>query len=135
MTLVRCVVIATGLGVALGCSSSQPVGEVPPAYTLLQDVDSLLRSSGGAAGRPPARVADMDRYRSMYPRGYAAVKSGDVVVLWGTALKGEGDAGKDEVVVAYEKSAPSDGGHVLLSAGTVKKMTAAEFNEAPKAKK
>jgi hypothetical protein len=77
----------------------------------------------------------MDRYQSMYPRAYAAVKSGSVVVIWGAALKGEEQVGEDEAVVAYEKSVPTDGGYVLLSAGTVKKMTAAEFGAAPKAGK
>jgi hypothetical protein len=71
----------------------------------------------------------------MFPRAYEAVKSGEVVILWGASLKGEGDVGRDEVVVAYVKSVPTDGGHVLLSAGTVKKMTAAEFAAAPKAGK
>jgi hypothetical protein len=60
------------------------------------------------------------------------VKSGEVVVLWGAALKGEGAVGQDEAVVAYEKGVPTDGGYVLLSAGTVQKMNAAEFAAAPK---
>ena len=131
MTSVRCVVIAAGLGLLVGCSS-QPKGEATPGFTVLQDVNDLLQSAAGAAGKPPARLADVGRYQAMYQRGYDAVKSGEVVVLWGTPLKGEGEAGKDEVVLAYEKGVPTDGGYVLLSAGTVKKMTAAEFNAAPK---
>ena len=42
---------------------------------------------------------------------------------------------KGEAVVAYEKQVPTDGGYVLLSAGSVKKMTAEEFAAAPKAGK
>jgi hypothetical protein len=49
------------------------------------------------------------------------------VVVWGTPIKGEGDAGNDEAVMAYEKAAPTEGGLVLLSAGTVKKMSADEL--------
>ena len=41
----------------------------------------------------------------------------------------------NEAVVAYEKNAPTQGGYVLLSAGTVKKVSAAEFASAPKAGK
>jgi hypothetical protein len=134
MTLVRCAVLVAAVGLLAGCSS-QPGKDAPPEYTLLQEVNDLLRASTGAARRPPARLADLDRYQSMFPRGYAAVKSGDVVVLWGAAQKGEGESGKDEAVVAYEKAVPTDGGYVLLSAGTVKKMTAAEFGAAPKAGK
>src|SRR5438067_4453414 len=120
MTVIRCVVIAATLGLLAGCSSRH--GDAPPAALgELQEVNELLHAAAGAAGRPPAKLADLDRYQAMYPRAYGAVKSGDVVVLWGAPLKGEGDAGKDEAVVAYEKAAPADGGYVLLSAGTVKK--------------
>jgi hypothetical protein len=71
----------------------------------------------------------------MFPKAYESVKSGEVIVLWGTSPKGEGDVGNDEVVLAYEKKVPTEGGYVLMSAGTVKKMTAAELNSAPKAGK
>src|SRR5438128_261387 len=131
MELVRWMVIAAGLGLLAGCSS-RPKGQAPPEFTVLQEVNDLLRSAAGAAGRSSAQLADIGPYQSMYPRGHAAVTSGDVLVLWGTALKGEGEAGKGEVVVAYEKGAPTNGGYVLLSAGTVKKMTVAEFNAAPR---
>jgi hypothetical protein len=134
MTLVRCVVIAACLGLLAGCSS-QPGAGAPPEFTLLQEVNDLLRAGAGAAGRAPAKLADLGRYQSMFPRAHEAVKSGAVVVLWGAPLKGEGESGKDEAVVAYEKAAPTDGGYVLLSAGTVKKLSAAEFAAAPKAGK
>jgi hypothetical protein len=130
MTLVRRVVIAAGLGLLAGCST-QP-GAESPEYTELQEVNDLLRAGAGAAGRPAAGLADLAGYQSMFPRAYEAVQSGEVVVLWGAALAGEGEAGKGESVVAYEKGVPADGGYVLLSAGTVKKMTAAEFGAAPK---
>jgi hypothetical protein len=133
MTFVRCAALVAAAGLLAGCSS-QPGKDAPPEYTLLQEVNELLRTAAGAR-RPPARVADLDRYQSMFPRAHEAVKSGAVVVLWGAAQKGEGESGKDEAVVAYEKAVPTDGGYVLLSAGTVKKMTAAEFSAAPKAGK
>jgi hypothetical protein len=135
MTLVRYVMLAAGLGLLAGCSS-RPMGEAPPQLLVLQEVNDLLHSAAGVAGRAPARLADIaPRFRSMYPHGYAAVKSGDVVVLWGAALKGEGETGKGEAVVAYEKGVPTNGGYVLLSAGTVKKMSADEFTAAPKGAK
>ena len=131
MAWLRWVVVVAGFAALPGCSS-RPPGVTAPEFAELQEVSDLLHAAAGAAGRPPARLEDLNRYQSLFPRGYAAVKSGDVVVLWGTPLKGEGEVGKDEVVVAYEKAVPADGGFVLLSAGTVKKMTAAEFNAAPK---
>ena len=95
----------------------------------------LIQTAAGASGRSPGSAADLSRYQTMYPRAYQPVRSGDVVVLWGTPLKGESEVGQDEVVLAYEKGVPNDGGYVLLSAGTVNKMTAAEFTAAPKAAK
>lgn len=132
MTCIRWMVLVAGLGLLAGCS--KPTEEAPPGYTVLQDVNDLLHSAAGTSGRPPGRLADLSRFQAMYPRGYEAVKSGEVVVLWGTPLKGEGETGQNEVVLAYEKGVPADGGMVLLSAGTVKKMTAAEFQAAPKKK-
>ena len=134
MTPVRCVMLAAGFGLLAGCSS-RPRERAAPEFGLLQEVNDLLHSSAGALARPPAKLDDPSKHKSIYPRGYEAVQSGAVVVLWGAALKGEGDAGKDEAVLAYEKATPTEGGYVLLSAGTVKKMTATEFNTAPKAGK
>jgi len=134
MTCARCVFLAIGLGLLVGCSSRTQVQE-EPAYDLLQDVNNLLHSAAGATGRPPAKLADLERYHKMYPRAYDAIKSGEVVVQWGGSPKGEGEVGKDESVLAYEKNVPTEGGYVLLSAGTVKKMSATEFAAAPKAGK
>ena len=128
------VVFAAGFGLLAGCSSRPGgEGEVSPEFAKLQELNDLLHVASGATGRVPAKLADLVRHRSMFPRGYEAANSGNVVILWGAPLKGEGDMDKDEAVVAYEKAVPTEGGYVLLSAGTVKRMTAAEFQEAPKA--
>jgi hypothetical protein len=132
MMLVRWAVIAASLGVLAGCSSQPHGGPHPREFATLQDVSDLLHTAAGATRRVPGKVEDLDRFKARYPHGYAAVKSGDVVVLWGATLQGEGAAGKDETVVAYEKNVPAEGGYVLLSAGTVKKMSTAEFAAAPK---
>jgi hypothetical protein len=126
--------LVVGSSLVAGCGG--PEGErAAPEYGLLREVNDLLHASAGALGRPPAKLDDLSRHKGTYPRGYEALQSGAVVVLWGAALQGEGEVGKGEAVVAYEKAAPSDGGYVLWSAGTVRKMTAAEFNSAPKAGK
>jgi hypothetical protein len=86
---------------------------------------SFIAAAGGA--RTPAKLADLDRHQALFPRGHAAVKSGEVVVLWSVPLKGEGEAAKDDAIVAYQKNAPVEGGSVLLSSGAIKKIVAAEF--------
>jgi hypothetical protein len=72
-----------------------------------------------------------------FPRGYQAVKSGEVVVLWGAKMPGEGEVNAGtapDAVIAYEKKTASEGGYVLLQNGTVKEMSADQFKAAPKAK-
>jgi len=137
MTFIRCFTFALGVGFLAGCSSANRGGnvELPAEADKLQEVNELLHAAG--ASRPPAKLSDLDRQRGMFPRAYEAVKSGEVVVLWGAPVKGEGEMGKggDEVVIAYDKDVPNNGGYVLLSAGTVKKMSADEFKAAPKAGK
>jgi hypothetical protein len=133
----RVVLIALlcALGAAAGCSGpGGGKGEQAPQQAVLQDVADMIRATSQPNGRGPTKLADLDRVREMYPRGYEAVKSGEVVVLWGTGVKGEGEMGKGGEVIAYEKDAPTNGGYVLLSSGEVKQMSAAEFKAAPKAK-
>lgn len=120
----------------LGCSSTPPTGgeAVASRTDELNDVAGMLRMSSGPGGKGPGKLHDLAKFESGHPAGYAAVKSGDIVIVWGVSMGGEGDAGTEEVV-AYDKNAPTDGGMVLLMNGKVKKMTAAEFAAAPKAKK
>jgi hypothetical protein len=103
--------------------------------TDLQDLKQLLRTAAKRAGHPPARLSDLDPFQAKYPEVYNLVKSGDLVVLWGTPVDMEKDAGKSEMVLAYGKDVPTNGGYVLTSAGNVTRMSAAEFASAPKAKK
>ena len=123
----RCSAVAFALSLLVGCSSHPPAGEMTAEATTLQELNDLLHSAAGRIGHPPAKLSDLDRYQSMFHRAYWAVKSGDVVVLWGTPLKGEGEVKKDEKVVAYQKNALTEGGYVLFTDGTVKKLTAGEF--------
>ncbi|HEV8061879.1 MAG TPA: hypothetical protein VGP68_18515 [Gemmataceae bacterium] len=117
-----------------GCSSAGPTKDDPQS-TDFQELGELFHAAASKVGHAPTKLADLGTARGMFPKAYESVKSGEVIVLWGTSPKGEGDVGNDEVVLAYEKKVPTEGGYVLMSAGTVKKMTAAELNSAPKAGK
>jgi hypothetical protein len=133
VSLLACASLAFGLS---GCGGGRTGGNADqaPEEATLAEVGDLLRSST-TAGHRPARVSDLAKLEHTYPKGYKAVKSGDVVVIWGGSVAGDGgieEAG--EVVVAYEKNAPTAGGYVLFTNGKIKKLTAAEFASAPKAK-
>jgi hypothetical protein len=136
MTTMRVVwmMVALGLGLVAGCSTQSRSGPPEPDLGELREVNDMLHAGSGRGGKFATKLADLTRFHNMYPLGYEAVKSGNVVVLWNTPPKDEGELGKDEAIMAYAKNVPTDGGYVLLSAGTVKKMSASEFNAAlPKA--
>jgi hypothetical protein len=123
--------------ILVGCASSAsgPSAAEMGKEPILHEVGGLIRVYSGENGRGPKQPADLAKYENGYPLGYAAVRSGEVVVVWGAKVAGEGDAGSAPPdVVAYEKKTPTDGGWVLLQNGTVKEMTASEFKSAPKAK-
>ncbi len=116
-----------------GCSG--PAGDSqdgPSRSDELNDVAGMMRDFGATFNRGPSKPADLLQYENAYPFGARALRSGDVVVVWGATMAGEGGGGR-EVVVAYEKKAPAEGGYVLLENGAVKQMTAEAFTAAPKA--
>jgi hypothetical protein len=135
MTWTRSVALALVLALAAGCGSkSGPGGAGAAQAPVLQEVANLLRAAS-ADGRAPAKVADLAKYSNGSPTAYQAVKSGDIVVVWGAKMAGEGEGAKGGgEVIAYEKDAPATGGYVLLTSGEVKQMSADEFKAAPKAK-
>src|SRR5262245_47136215 len=140
MHAVSCPTLILGLAVVglSGCSGGNAGGNrsSTPEETALGEVCDLIRSATGNSGRPPTKLGDFGRLAGTYPNGYQAVKAGDVVVLWGAGVAGEGGSGGGaEAVVAYEKNAPTAGGFVLWTSGKVTKLSVAEFASAPKAKK
>jgi hypothetical protein len=132
MTLPKYAAIALCAGLLAGCSSGTPTNQ---GKNDLQELKHLLRAAAKRTGHPPARLSDLDLFQAKYPEVYNLVKSGDLVVLWGTPIKPEKGTGKPEMVLAYGKDVPTDGGYVLMATGNVTKMSAAEFASAPKAKK
>jgi hypothetical protein len=129
--------LATSLGLAAvaGCSSSrQGAGPAEPTRSdELQEVATMLRDYTSAAGRGPKSARDLARYQGQFTFGHKPVQSGDIVIVWGARMGGEGGGGSDGVI-AYERQAAAEGGWVLLANGTVKQLTALEFKAAPKAK-
>jgi len=106
----------------------------------LQEVMHLLHTAASTTGDPPAGLSDLDPFQKKWREAYNSVKSGDFIVLWGTPInwgkpsKMKGDVQEPEMVLAYGKDVPTDGGYVLTSAGRVTKMSAAEFASAPRTK-
>lgn len=123
--------ILLSIGVC-GCSSddTQTNTEIPPSHDLWE-VAGLLREYTAEYKKGPSRLTELAKNQTLYPSGFNALKTREVVVLWGTPMPSQGGA---EKVIAYEKTAETSGGHVLLQSGEIKQMTSEEFRSAPKAK-
>jgi hypothetical protein len=123
---------------AAGCSSqSSPTGAGPDKGEVMREVGGLVSAYTGEFRKGPQKLADLARYEPGFPLGFEAVKSGEVVVVWGARMTIEEGGGTNTGttdVVAYLKKVPAEGGPVLLQNGTVKEMTPGEFASAPKAR-
>src|SRR5262245_27382427 len=124
------VVAAAGLALAAGCGRTTTGQAVDASKTALEDLGQMLKDLPAENRKPPAKLADLESVEPMIPVAGPAIRSGEVVYLWGTAYAAGGNQ-----VAAYEKKVPTEGGFVLLQDGTVKEMTASEFQAAPKAKR
>lgn len=118
------------LGAGCGSASQANDPQATQESMALAEVGEMYRAHLDEHGRPPARVADLDRYAPGFTIGSLALQNGDVVAYAGATPSAESDAG---VVLAYEKQVPESGGGVLTLAGEVRPMTADEFRDAPKA--
>jgi hypothetical protein len=121
-----------------GCSDSgkKSVTQVASKNDLMLEVVGLIRSHCAARGKGPQKISDLAPFETEYHLGFQAVKNGDVIIVWGGTVAGEGsNSSNTGAVVAYDKDATTSGGEVAFENGTVKKLTAAEFQAAPKAAK
>jgi hypothetical protein len=108
-----------------GCTKTKKgsTGIDQPMNMALPEVHELYFAYQKAENKPPAKLADFDKMKQAWPRGYKAVQSGDVVVIWGVALE-------TDKPVAYEKGTPEKGGLVLFGSGMTKNLTPEEFTAA-----
>jgi hypothetical protein len=124
------VVVALGAGLTAGCTSTSTAGAIDNERKMaLEEIGQMLKSVADEGRKPPAKLADLGAVEPYLPTAGARIRSGEVVYVWGAGYV----AGGTELV-AWEKVVPESGGYVLQEDGTVKKMSAAEFQSAPKAK-
>lgn len=132
-------VLALGLALGLvGCNSATSVDAGPAAQSkiALQEAGELYRLFVATKQKAPTGIESFRGSQAIAPIGYQAIKDGSIVVRWGTVLKDTSEEGSNdsaEKVLAYEKAVPDQGGQVLMENRTVRTMTAAEFQAAPKA--
>jgi hypothetical protein len=127
----KLIAAAWGLLALLGCSSSAPGQR--PRPEVLRAIGDAYRKQQGAGPTRPARLDDLAPHLQDSPAALEALKSGDVVFLYGASLQDvvKGDVGASETVIAYEKDAPTRGGWVVMADGlTVQEMTPEQFRKA-----
>src|SRR5262245_1355239 len=70
--------------ITFGCGTGGPTGgPLPDEKKLaLEEVGSLLQTRAQDGKQPPRKVDDLKPYENAFPTGFAAVRSGEVVVDW-----------------------------------------------------
>lgn len=116
-----------------GCGASksdEALTGAPTAKEALQDLRQLLEYVKNEKKNLPTRVAQVQPIEPLFPGAYLGLLREDIVYVWGLPLH---EYGADKVL-AFDKKAPSEGGWVLMQDGTLKQMTADEFNATPRAR-
>lgn len=95
----------------------------PSSEQALVSLKDMLQGIEKEKAPMPRSIADLSQWGPGYPAAEVFLQSGEVNYAWGTKI----DSGKADVMIAFEKNAPQEGGFVLMQDGTVKKVTAEEF--------
>ena len=115
-----------------GCESAPQPPPPPSAEEGLKELVSVYRYIEYSKLSPPRKAEDFGDYWDSMPTAFDRIKQGDYIIAWGVGRSTAPGAANQ--ILVYEKKAPTEGGAVLLRDGTVKIVTAEEFNAAPKAK-
>lgn len=89
-------------------------------------------------GQPPKRMEDLRTSLSETSAGRSAYDRlilGEIIFFYGVSFTDmQRQAGASATILAYERQVPKEGGWVLMGDTGVRKMTAAEFGQTPKAR-
>jgi hypothetical protein len=118
--------------VLVGCRHEPDNKPIPPDEQALKELAAVYRDFFKKNKRGPKTFKELQRKGQGYPNAMQMVQSGELIVQWGAGLSPENET--TDAVLAYFKSAPAQGGQVLLQDGnTIKNMSAEEFKAASKA--
>jgi hypothetical protein len=85
--------------------------------------------------KPPAKPDDLGPSVKNDQRLLGRLRSGEIVFLYNVRLDQMiAGAGATNTILAYLKDVPTNGGWVLFGDASIRKLSADEFNKAPKAK-
>jgi hypothetical protein len=137
--MLRSVIVAACVVALAGCGdpgndggTTSPTSENGP----LAQVGALYRDHWELKKKAPTGYKDFAPYAEIMPEGFNALRTGDVVAIWGVRLEDlspEATGDSADEVLAYQKETPESGGYVLMKNRKIRQMTADEFKAAPKA--
>jgi hypothetical protein len=84
------------------------------------------------AGKAPTQASDLQQYVGD-AAAYQALTDGSFVLLYGVKLA-DMTAGSGNTILGYDAGTPQGGGFVLMGDGSVRTVTAQEFQSMPQAK-
>jgi hypothetical protein len=111
--------------VAGGCSSSSSsVPNVPAGVSeaLAETQELILEATYG--GAPLKSAKDLDQYNGRFPKAVAALKSGEVKMVWGKQIL---DNTKSPGVIAYDAKAESGEGWAIKEDGKFHKVSTSDL--------
>jgi len=119
------IALAFCAGILAGCGDSKKAKVGSDAKDPLNELGEMLKSLAEEKRKPPSKMSELESVEPLIPLAGPKIRAGEIVYVWGTEYAASGTK-----IAAYEKKVPSEGGWVLLQNGSVKQMTADEFNAA-----
>jgi hypothetical protein len=123
-------VVTLGLGLLLlaGCDRGGKMREMND----LKAIGIMYHEHAAVATKAPESAADLKPYAGTSPEAYQALVDGRVVFIYGVRHV-DMSAGTANTVLGYLKDTPTAGGYALFGDGSVRKLSAEEFKQQPKA--
>ena len=129
------VLIGAIIALLLGCGSVRNAADRAKRSNRLKAAAlAYINYCDDNRGKAPAGPADLQKYVSEFPEVGQALQNGDIVIYWNVRFPDDmQQQGTSNTVLGYEKDVPAKGGMVIMGDGSVREMTAQEFQAAPKA--
>jgi hypothetical protein len=117
-----------------GCGRIQNAAQQSRSMNDLKLIGIWYHNYHAATNKGPEKAEDLKGYAADDPKVYQALVDGKFVFIYGVKLA-DMTAGSSNTVLAYEAEAPTKGGAVLFGDGSVRRLSAQEFQGATKAQK
>lgn len=118
--------IASLGGIAtVGCGAKPSTGPVIPdgaSEAIAQTQSLILESTYG--GAPIKSAKDLEQYSSSFPKAVAALKNGEIKMVWGKPIL---DNAVSPEVIAYEAKAESGEGWAIKEDGKFHKVSSSDL--------